>query len=350
MIEIDGSTHSGSGTILRYAAALATLVGEPLHMVHIRARRPKSGLRPQHVQALRACCALSGGQLQGDEVGSDTISYRPGKRLEGGDFAWDIGTAGSAIMLALTVIPLALYARRSCRFSMQGGLYQDFAPSAHYAQKILLPRVRSMGTEVELAILRPGYVPRGQGRLSVKVKPLDRTLESVRLLRQGNLNGFHAIALASHLEREKVGQRMATHCLSLLKQRGHEAQVQIIEDTTAVQKGAAMLLWAATDTGCLLGADRAGIRGRSSELISEFVVETLLEDLQSGATTDRYLADQLVIFAALAEGQTVYSVPRITDHIRSNLWLVETILGAGTALQGNQVLIDGIGLRPPGVR
>jgi RNA 3'-terminal phosphate cyclase (ATP) len=349
LIEIDGSTHSGSGTILRYAVALATLMGEPLQMVHIRAKRPKPGLRPQHVQALRACCALSGGRLRGDEVGSDTISYHPGGILDGGDFSWDIGTAGSTTMLALTVIPLALFARRSCSFLMQGGLFQDFAPGAFYTQQVFLPIVRAMGADIELEILRPGYVPKGHGRLSVKVKVLKQPLKSVELPRQGTVNVFRAIALASHLEKEKVGQRMATHCLGLLKQRGHEAQVQIIQDTTAVQKGAAMLLWAETDTGCLLGADRAGKRGTSSERVSEFVVNTLIEDLQTGATTDRYLADQLILFAALAEGRTSYFIPRVTDHVRSNLWLVEKILGAGIALKGNQVLIDGIGLSPPGV-
>ena len=46
MIEVDGSLHSGSGTLLRYAVALATLKGEPLRMIHIRAKREKPGLRP----------------------------------------------------------------------------------------------------------------------------------------------------------------------------------------------------------------------------------------------------------------------------------------------------------------
>lgn len=349
MIEIDGSTHSGSGTILRYAVALATLVGESLHVFNIRARRPKPGLRAQHVQALRACCALSGGHLQGDKVGSDTISYHPGRTLVGGDFSWDIGTAGSTTMLALTVIPLALYAGRSCHFLMQGGLFQDFAPSALYTQKVLLPSIRVMGADIELEILRPGYVPKGHGRLSMKVKALKQPLKPVELLRQGSLKAVRAISLASHLEGERVGQRMAARCQSLLEQRGYGAQIQIIQDTTAIQKGAAMLLWAETDTGCLLGADRAGKRGRSSESIAESVVNSLIEDLCTGATSDRYLADQLILFAAIAEGQSAYFVPRITDHIESNLWLVEKILGASTVLKGNHLLIDGIGLSPPGV-
>lgn len=346
MIEIDGSTHSGSGTILRYAAALTTLVGEPLHMANIRARRPKPGLRPQHVQALRACCALSNGQLEGDEVDSDTITYHPGRSLRGGAFNWDIGTAGSTTMLAMTVIPLALYAGGSCRFSMQGGLFQDFAPSAHYLLKVLLPMIRTMGAEIELEIARPGYVPRGGGRLSVQVKALKQPLKPIERLKPGTVKEIRAIAVASHLSSEKVGQRMASRCAALLEQRGYPARIQTIEDTTALQKGASLLLWVETDTHCLLGADRAGRKGRSSESIADFVVSTLWEDLETGATTDRYLADQLILFAALADGRTQYLIPRLTGHVESNLWLVETILGAATALKGRHLTISGIGLRP----
>jgi len=68
VIRLDGSLHSGSGTLLRYAAALATLTKTPIHMVRIRSRRPRPGLRAQHLQALRACASLCSGQLEGDEV------------------------------------------------------------------------------------------------------------------------------------------------------------------------------------------------------------------------------------------------------------------------------------------
>lgn len=346
MIEIDGSIHSGSGTILRYAAALATLTGEPLHVANIRTGRPKPGLRAQHVQALRACCALSGGDLEGDELSSRAITYHPGTRRQGGDFSWDIGTAGSTTMLAMTVIPLALYAGSACRFSLEGGLFQDFAPSAHYLQQVLVPVLRAMGAEIHVAILRPGYVPRGGGRLTLAITPVNRPLDPVERLHVGRITAIRAIALASHLEPERVTQRMARRCRSLLDQHGCEVQVDAIDDATALQKGAALLLWAETDTGCRLGADRAGMPGRSSESIAEFVVRALWEDLETGATTDRHLADQLILFAALAKGRSQYLIPRVTAHVQSNLWLVEKILGTKTRLTGNRVSIDGAGLPP----
>ena len=345
MIEINGSLYSGSGTLLRYAVALATLLGEPLHMTRIRAKREKPGLRFQHLQAVRACCSFSGGQLEGAELGSSEIFYRPGKALKDGDFRWDIGTAGSTTMLAFTLIPLALFAKRPCRFSIMGGLFQDFAPSAFHMREVLIPSLRKMGAEVRLEMIRPGYVPKGEGHLRLEVKPLSEALKPLFMNKQGNVKEIWGVSLASHLEKEKVAERMASHCQRLLGEHGYPTRVEVLTDKTAHQRGAALFLRADTDTGCLLGADQAGKPGRRSEAIAEFVVTSLLEDLRTKATTDRHLADQLILFAALARGTSQYLIPRITDHVEANLWLVEKILGAKIELRGNDLRVEGVGFR-----
>lgn len=136
MIEIDGSLHSGSGTLLRYGASLATLTAEPLHMSRIRAKRPKPGLRAQHVAAVSACATVSGGRLDNATVGSQEIIYYPGDTLEGGSFHFDIGTAGSATMAAFTLIPPALFSSGPSRLTITGGLFQDFAPSFHHEEEL----------------------------------------------------------------------------------------------------------------------------------------------------------------------------------------------------------------------
>jgi RNA 3'-terminal phosphate cyclase (ATP) len=346
VIEIDGSVHSGSGTLLRYAVALATLVGSPLRMTRIRAKREKPGLRPQHLQAVLACSALSGGRLEGAQVGSQEILFWPGSSLKGGNFRWDIGTAGSTTMMAFTLIPLALFAQEPCRFSITGGLFQDYSPSAFYMQKILVPLIQKMGAEVRGEMLRPGYVPKGKGHLTLEVKPLAAPLKPLSMQEQGSVKSISGISLSSHLEKERVSERMADQCLKLLKKSGYQARIEVLHDTTAIQKGAAMILWAQTNTGCLLGADQAGRPGRRSEAIAQYVVEALLEDLQSGATTDRHMADQLILFASLSKGVTEYRIPKRTDHVDANLWLVEKMLGAETELRGNHLLVKGIGFHP----
>lgn len=54
MIEIDGGRYSGSGTIVRQAVAFSALTGQAVHIVNARVRRPKAGLRAQHVRTVEA--------------------------------------------------------------------------------------------------------------------------------------------------------------------------------------------------------------------------------------------------------------------------------------------------------
>jgi len=62
------------------------------------------------------------------------------------------------------------------------------------------------------------------------------------------------------------------------------------------------------------------------------------------ATVDRLLADQVIIFAALACGTSRYRIPKLTGHVDTNLWLVERLLGAKTKVSEDLVVeIEGVG-------
>jgi len=347
MIRIDGATKAGSGTILRLAVALSTLLGDELHIWNIRARRDKPGLRPQHLQVLLACAQMCDGTADGAEVGSKEIVYRPGKRIRGDVYRWDIGTAGSTTMLATALLLVACFADRPSALEMSGGLFQDFAPSAHHMQYVLLPTLAKMGVNASIEIKRPGYVPKGNGLIVMKVEPVTR-ISPLALTEQGQVSRIAGISLSSHLNKEKVSQRMATECQRRLAAKHYESNIELLHDSQASQKGAALSVWAETHTGCLIGADRAGMPGRSSEEIGRFVAQHLLEDLNTGATVDRHLADQLIPYCALAHGTSRYIIPQNTEHVETNLWLVREITGARAELDGKCILIDGIGYQRRG--
>jgi RNA 3'-terminal phosphate cyclase (ATP) len=165
MIEIDGGQESGSGTIVRDAVSLSVLAGKDLHIKNIRAKRDKPGLRPQHLKAIEASAQICQGRVEGAKVGSKEIKFRPGRVIKGGELNWDIETAGSAVMLALTVIPLALFAEKPSRYRITGGLFQDYAPSAYHLKHVLLPILRAMRAGLDLKIIQPGYVPQGKGQI-----------------------------------------------------------------------------------------------------------------------------------------------------------------------------------------
>jgi len=348
VIEIDGGQKSGSGTIVRSALALAALLGEPLHLYNIRAKRPNPGLRAQHLTAARAIAELTEASLEGATLRSTEIWFRPARAARGGSYSWDIGSAGSTTMMAMTLIPLACFADRPCTFRLKGGLFQDFAPSAYHTQRILLPILARMGVQAELRIVRPGYVPKDAGILEVSVKPLADKISTLSLPpHRGPVRRISGVALSSHLQQRRVSERMAARCAQVLERHGYRAEFEHLYDTTAVQAGAALALFTETADGCLLGSDQSGAPRRTSEAIGEHVARCLLEDLDSEASVDRYLADQLVLYGVLADGVSHYSVPSSTEHLETNLWLAEAILGANVQLSDRSVRIEGIGFAAP---
>jgi RNA 3'-terminal phosphate cyclase (ATP) len=344
MIEVDGSQQSGSGTIVRFSVAFAALLGRPLHLVNARARREKPGLRPQHLAAVRACAELCDARTEGVEVDSRAFRFHPGRRIRGGAFRWDIGTAGSATMLALGALPLACFAEAPVTARISGGVFQDFAPSPYHMKHVLAPLLAQMGAGVELDVIRPGYVPGGEGVIELRVRPVPEHLRPLDLGAQGSVSRASGVALSSHLEDRRVSERMAATCEARLAAAGLPCQIERVHDTGARHAGASLAVWARTSTGCRLGADRAGARRRSSEAIGRFVAESLLSDLASGANVDRHLADQLVLFAALAAGSSRYVAPHVTEHMETNLWLAREF-GARVEREGTRVGVEGLALR-----
>lgn len=341
MLTIDGSRFSGSGTIVRQAVGFAALTRHPFHLFNARLRRPKPGLRAQHVRVVDAVAQLAGAATHGVEQGSQDFTFEPGAAAKEGSFQWDIGSAGSTTLLALAVLPVLALRAVPTEVELQGGIFQDFAPSFYHVERVLLPLLRRMGVQADLSMGRPGYVPRGEGLLHLAVQPSGQNFQPVGLEQQGDVTGIHVLALASHLSERKVAQRMSQTAQERFSAAGYRTTVEVIDDAKAVQAGAALMACANLSGGSRLGADRAGAPKRRAEEIGRFVSHMLLEDLASGAAVDRHAADQLIPFAALAAGESRIRVPFITDHILSSAWLAKEFLEADIQIEGQLLRIAG---------
>jgi len=65
---IDGDYCEGGGQILRVSQALAGIIGQPIYIRNIRAKRGKPGLASQHLATVRLLSEMYGGELEYDEV------------------------------------------------------------------------------------------------------------------------------------------------------------------------------------------------------------------------------------------------------------------------------------------
>jgi RNA 3'-terminal phosphate cyclase (ATP) len=277
------------------------------------------------------------------ELGAQEFTFWPATPPQGQQYLWDIGSAGSTTMLALAVLPVLAWGSTPVSVEIRGGVFQDFAPSVYHLQHVVLPLLQRMGLEAILTLERPGYVPRGGGILHLTVHPVLQGLQQLVLEEPGAVERVWGIALASHLAERRVSQRMAEAARGVLATTGYRADIEVQDDTSALQPGAALALFVDLAGGSRLGADQAGAPRRRAEAIGRYVAQHLLEDLQTGATLDRYAADQLIPFAALAAGESRFRIPQLTEHVESNAWLAQVFLGAEVTIAGQVLSITGVG-------
>jgi RNA 3'-terminal phosphate cyclase (ATP) len=350
MIDIDGSQHSGSGSIVWQAAAYAALTGRPVRVRNARARRRSPGLHPQDLRAIQAMRDLVGGSIAGAEVGSQSFEFRPGNAEPAGRYAWDIGTAGSATMLALSVLPVLAFRGQGAEAEIRGGLFQDFAPSVFHLQHVILPMLAEMGLAAEIEMIRPGYVPAGEGIIRVAVPAGMWPLRPL-VPRRGRLPArVWGISLASHLDDRHVAARMAAAARTVLDAANISAEIAERSDSTAAQAGAAFALFAEFIGGTWLGADGAGAPHRPAERVGAGVAGRLLEQVDSGATIDRHASDQVIPFSSLAAGTSRFQVSCITEYAETAGWLASLFLDAEVRAEGHTLVIHGQPARHPDVR
>ncbi len=326
MFEIDGSQKSGSGTLLRLAVALATIKGEPLHITNIRQNRPKAGLKPQHLEAVLTAAKLCNAETKGAKLESKELWFTP-HDIRSGLFKAEIGTAGNIPMLLMTILPICLFAKDKVQVQVtKGGTDTTHAPTINYFRNVLLPALKRMGVETELKVQRYGYYPKGNGEATLTVKPTP-SLKPFRIETFGKLQNIKGVSVCTFLADRKVAERQAQAATHTLTEEKYNAEIRVLNDVSnPLQKGSSIALWAETDSGAILGSDAIGEVRKTAEAVGVEAAKNLIAELVSQATVDVHLADMLIPYIALSQGNSSYLVRTVSDHLEANIWLTEKIL------------------------
>jgi RNA 3'-terminal phosphate cyclase (ATP) len=336
MIEIDGSWGEGGGQVLRTALSLSLLTLRPVHIIHIRARRPNPGLQAQHLAAVRLAATVSHARVAGDSPGSPELTFEPGQLMPG-TYHFDIGTAGASSLVLQTVwLPLALASQPST-ITLTGGTHVPWSPCFHYLAWQWLPYLRKIGLDGELVLERAGFYPQGDGFIRATIQPVgtsqDRSepLKPLRLLERGALRGIRGISAVANLNLS-IAERQRKQALQRLSGRTRALEIEIVNLPSRF-KGTLLLLQAEFRhaSACYFGL---GAPGKPAERVADEAVDALEEFLDSGAAIDQYLADQLLLPLAFAAGASEYRTARVTQHLLTNAWVIETFGVARIEVQG----------------
>lgn len=326
-LEIDGSHGEGGGAILRVATALSVLTKRPVRVTKIRAARKKSGLQTQHLEGLKALADLCGAELKGAALGSTAIEFVPDE-IQNRNIEINIPTAGSIGLILQTLQLACVHAPFPVDIKINGGAdFGKFAPPIPYLQNATLSLLKKMGYEIDLKTLRHGFYPKGGGLTEIRINPTSK-LKPLRLLEQGTITQIMGLSIAEKsLAKAKVAERQASAARGMILEK---LKIEPRFETRYVEAacpGSGIVIWAATDSGSILGGDAIGERGLLAEKVGEAAAERFVEDVLTGAAVDRHAADQLIPFMALAPGSSI-RVAQVTKHASTNIWVAEQFLKA----------------------
>lgn len=361
MIILDGNYGEGGGALVRTALALSALTGQEFKVTNIRAGRNDSGLKAQHLTAIKALKELCHAETNEVQMGSTELWFKPGK-IKKGIYDLDIGTAGSITLLLQALILPGLFAPGKVTFNITGGTCGKWQASVDYLQNILLPYLNRFVEKIELKILKRGYYPKGQGLIRLEISPrfnihkygsfsalrdeLPFKVPKLTLIEQGKLEQIRGIVnVSAELQEKEVGDRIKIAAVGSLKQYNVPINIRM-EYAQAESIGGEVLVWGIFstrskvdyDNPVLLAGDALVDISKSSEEIGKEAAEELKKQIDAGAAVDHHLADQLIQFMGLLPGSKI-KAGEVSKHAETNMYVAEKFLSVGFKVENNIVSV-----------
>lgn len=332
MVDIDGSYGEGGGQVLRTALSLSCITGKPFRIRNIRKGRQKPGLMPQHLVSVHAAQRIASAEVEGDSKGSQELSFVP-RHVTAGDFNFDIGTAGSVSLVLQTIIPPLLLAGNRSTVTLRGGTHVPFSPCFNYLSEVFAPMLARLGGTIRLSIGSHGFYPKGGGEVRCVIEPTNG-FRGLRLTERGPPSAIIGCSAVARLPLE-IAERQRQAALETLNRQLIERVPANIDLLEAQSYGPGTFIFLRAEYGELrTGFTALGARGKPAETVGHEAAAELVTHHTTGFPVDPHLADQLVLYLAMADGESKFATSRISLHLLTNLWVAAKFLAFGHEVDG----------------
>jgi len=295
------------------------VTGRPFRIESIRAGRRKPGLLRQHLAAVRAAAQVSGAEVEGGALASSTLTFRPGA-IRGGEFRFDVGSAGSSTLVLQTVLPALATAAEPSTLRLSGGTHNPFAPPFEFLQRSFAPLIGRCGPGLRLELTRPGFYPAGGGSLLAEVTPAGGW-SGFELLQRGRWIEGRMTAVVARLP-ESIARREMKTAMRELGWSADRSSLVTLEDSAGPGNALSIELRFEQVTEVVTGF---GMRGVRAETVAEKAAAEAKRYLDSAAPVGPHLADQLMLPLALAGRGRFRTMPP-TSHARTNAEVIGLFL------------------------
>ena len=166
--------------------------------------------------------------------------------------------------------------------------------------------------------------------MQARVKP-HGPLGSFNLDQPFHLRGISGISASSGLP-EHIRVRQKNQVEARLQEAGIQGEIELMDVHARNPGTLVFLLVQGKDS--LAGFSSLGARGKRAELVADEAADDFFHFLESRASCDRHLADQLLIYLASAPGKQQFTTSKVTQHLLTNAWVIEKFLPVKFEIKG----------------
>lgn len=339
MIEIDGSFGEGGGQIVRSSLALSAVTGRAFTIKNIRAGRKKSGLKRQHVVGVKAAAQICNAKVVGGELESSQITFEPGP-IQGGDYRFQINSAGSTTLVAQTVLPALMLADQPSTVSVTGGTHNPGGPPFDFLNRVYIPQLNKFGPMVTADLQSYGFYPAGGGAIQLTIEPA-KQLKGIELLKRGSKPVPAVTALVSSLPRH-IAERECD--VIRRKSNWNSSCFTIVEVGNPVGPGNVVLIELASQNVAAMFTG-IGKQGVTAERVARSVCRDVAKYLESDIPVGEFLADQLLLPMGLAAAQgqeSSFRTGALSSHSETHIEILKRFLDieiTTEAMPDNSVIV-----------
>ncbi|MBU0961521.1 MAG: RNA 3'-phosphate cyclase, partial [Proteobacteria bacterium] len=169
---------------------------------------------------------------------------------------------------------------------------------------------------------RWGWYPRGGGKCTLRITPC-QGLKALHLPYRGRLRNLTLMLGLSGLPLHIIDREEA-HIRTRLEEAGYAIERRF-EPVVSPGQGNVLFLKGEYEDG-VAGFSALGKKGKPAEKVADDLCRQFFDFENSNGSVDKHLADQLLLYMALAEGDSIFVTEKVTSHLMTNIEIIEKFL------------------------